>query len=193
MRSADRHARWSYAKNWSVVGLAALLLGIMSPKADADNDPFMGSTSVPNGAVLPGQSVTDTAAVVFASSGTVTFFLCRPNQVTVGQGCVSGGMQVGAAKPGIFVPITDTLVATSDAASGADTAALGTYCWRAEYSGDDTFNVRSHTDATSECFTVVQPPPPQGNAIPTLSEWAMIVLAGLLVLFAGVALHRRSA
>jgi hypothetical protein len=42
----------------------------------------------------------------------VAFFLCQPNEVTAGQGCVSGGTQIGAAK---------TLSggqATSDAASG---------------------------------------------------------------------------
>ena len=50
--------------------------------------------------VVPGTSVTDTVTVSGGPgqptpTGTVTWFLCQPNEVTAGQGCVAGGTQVG--------------------------------------------------------------------------------------------------
>jgi hypothetical protein len=105
--------------------------------------------------VVPGTSVSDTATVTPVVSGqpvptgSVKFFLCQPAAVTAGQGCVSGGDQVGAAK---------TLsggMATSD--STTNTSTLGMYCWRAEYTPDTTFySASSHTNATTECFTTKQ-------------------------------------
>jgi hypothetical protein len=53
--------------------------------------------------------------------------------------------------------------------------------------------VTMDTNAVSATCSLIPPPPPGGAAgIPTLSEWAMIMLAGLLVLF-GVAKIRRHA
>jgi hypothetical protein len=78
--------------------------------------------------------------------------LCQPNQVDA-TGCPAGaGTQVGVAK---------TLSggqATSDAVTGATTPnnnAVGTYCWRAEYSGDTFYNSSTHTNATTECFSTL--------------------------------------
>jgi hypothetical protein len=44
--------------------------------------------------------------------------------------------------------------ATATSASTTNTSALGKYCWRAEYSGDAVYPADSHTNATTECFTV---------------------------------------
>jgi hypothetical protein len=53
--------------------------------------------------------------------------------------------------------------------------------------------VTMDTNAVSATCSLIPPPPPGGAAgIPTLSEWVMIMLAGLLVLF-GVAKIRRHA
>jgi hypothetical protein len=110
------------------------------------------TTSNPNGQdIVPGSSVSDTATVTGSGptpTGSVTFFLCQPAQLTGGS-CPSGGNQVGSAK---------TLVngsATSDSTNNTNTP--GKYCWRAEYSGDSTYTGSSHTDATLECFTVPGP------------------------------------
>src|SRR5207249_11505609 len=36
--------------------------------------------------------------------------------------------------------------------------ATGTYCWRAEYSGDVVYTTSFHTNADTECFTTVKQP-----------------------------------
>lgn len=141
-------------------------------------------SSPTGGNVAPGTSVTDGATVTGGvgqpvPTGTVTFFLCQPNQVTAGQGCVSGGTQVGAVKT-----LNASGQATSDAAS--NTTAIGQYCWRAGYSGDSFYSGSNHTDATGECFTTVQP----AAAIPTLSEWGLALMAVALAI-SGVAMMRR--
>jgi hypothetical protein len=104
------------------------------------------------GGVTPGTSVSDTftasAGVGLPTpTGTVTFFLCQPADVTAA-GCPLGGDQVGAAKA-----LDAAGQATSDSTGNTTTA--GTYCWRAEYSGDSVYTAGPHTNATNECFTVV--------------------------------------
>jgi uncharacterized repeat protein (TIGR01451 family) len=89
-------------------------------------------------------------------TGTMTFFLCNPSQVTAG-GCVSGGTQVGS-------PVTiSSGSATSANASGSLTTTVGKYCWRAEYTPDSDgakfYVAGSHTDPTDECFTVIKASP----------------------------------
>ena len=108
------------------------------------------TTSNPNtNNVAPGTSVTDTATVSGSGptpTGSVTFFLCQPSEVTSG-GCEgTAGTQIGSAKP------LSGGQATSDATT--NTTTLGKYCWRAEYGGDTVYEPSSHTDATGECFTV---------------------------------------
>ncbi len=109
------------------------------------------TTSSPTGGgVLPGASVTDQATVSGSgptATGSVDFFLCQPATVTANGGdCSSGGAKVGATKA------LSGGSATSDAS--ANTTAVGTYCWRAEYSGDGFYNSSTHTNKTTECFTV---------------------------------------
>ena len=89
-------------------------------------------------------------------TGTVSFFLCNPSQVTAG-GCVTGGTQVGGA-----VSIASGS-AQSDNASGSLTGTTGKYCWRAEYTPDTDgakfYVAGSHTNGDTECFTVVKNAP----------------------------------
>jgi hypothetical protein len=107
------------------------------------------TTSNPGGDVAPGTSVTDTATVSGSGptpTGSVTFFLCQPNEVTAA-GCPDpAGTQIGGA-----VQLVGG-VATSAATTNTNT--LGKYCWRAVYSGDGVYDGSDHTDATGECFTV---------------------------------------
>ena len=79
--------------------------------------------------------MTDTATVSGSGptpTGSVTFFLCQPNEVTAG-GCVSpAGTQVGGAV---------TLVnGSATSASTNNTTTLGKYCWRAVYGGDGVYD-----------------------------------------------------
>ncbi len=116
----------------------------------------------------PGSSFRDEATVsdlpdrdgrdIELPTGTVTFFLCGPTQVT-SAGCPSGGTQIGKPRK-----VKDDTATKSDAAKGALTKAPGTYCWRAVYSGDVNYLPAVETNATSECFTITG-----GRSTPTPS------------------------
>jgi hypothetical protein len=126
------------------------------------------------GTVTPGTAVTDTATVTGSGitnapdpTGTVDFFLCTEAQLTA-NGCETGGTAVGTVTPP--TPANrETLVGGADTTDGIATAtseavntatsplAPGKYCFRAEYSGDDNYDPDTHTNTTTECFTVSQP------------------------------------
>jgi uncharacterized repeat protein (TIGR01451 family) len=124
--------------------------------------PSIGTTANPGGSVNPtGVSNQHDDATISAvggrpdPTGTITFFLCNPSEVTAG-GCESGGTQVG--QPVSIV----SGKASSPNASGSLTTAAGTYCWRAEYTPDTDgakfYIAGSHTDADTECFSVQASP-----------------------------------
>src|SRR5262245_48196109 len=87
--------------------------------------------------------------------GLVRFFLCGPDEVTP-TGCPSGGAQIGGditSQGSSFFDLTPS--ATSDPATGANTATPGQYCWRAEYLGrPGLISPASFTNATTQCFSV---------------------------------------
>jgi len=124
-------------------------------------DPLIVTTSAPAGSgAAPGVSATDSVTVGNGGAGpvptgSVTFFLCGPAQITA-SGCPSGGAQIGSAK------VLVAGAATSDPTTATSTP--GEYCWRAEYAPDiasiGVFAAAAHTNATSECFTVVIAAPP---------------------------------
>lgn len=138
------------------------------------------TTATPGGtAVLPGTAQHDVATVGTAdtpATGTVSFFLCGPAEVTAG-GCETGGTQVGSD-----VTLTGGS-ATSDDIDGTTTPddnADGTYCWRTEYTPDDAsagvYLSSTHTNADvtgdgAECF-VVATPPTSASSSPSLSTSA---------------------
>jgi hypothetical protein len=109
-----------------------------------------------------GSSVTDFALVQATTTGdgtptgTVTFFVCDPTQVSSGACAAPNGTQVGSpvttqAVSGLTPPASS---ATSDAVTVNKT---GTWCFRAEYTpgGANGSNYTGSSDATSgECFTV---------------------------------------
>ena len=102
-----------------------------------------------------GDEVTDTATLSGshgAVKGTITFFICEPDEVTAA-GCPEGeGTQVGDP-----VDIGNDDEAESEAYTVGLTAdAVGKYCWRAEYepAEDSEYLATSHTNATTECFEV---------------------------------------
>ncbi len=115
------------------------------------------STTAAQGTGIPGESVTDSVSVsgsVPNPSGMVTFFLCNPTTVAgnPNSDCAAGGVKIGS-------PVA--LDPSGDAASAPTTATgiVGTYCWRAEYSGDSIYAPAVHTNSTSECFTTVAQTP----------------------------------
>jgi hypothetical protein len=112
------------------------------------------NSSPSGGGVSPGTAATDSVTVGNggagpAPTGSVTFSICQPSQLTGGS-CPSGGTQVGAVK---------TLIgggATSDPTSA--TTAFGKYCWRTVFTPDlastGVFAPGAHTNTTTECFGV---------------------------------------
>lgn len=115
------------------------------------------TTQVSASTVDFGGTVTDTATLSGndgPASGTVTFFVCKPSELTGGE-CPSGGTQVGSA-----VNVTTSAnggTATSSAYTVGLTAAdAGKYCWRAVYTPDaaSQYLTATHTNSTTECFTV---------------------------------------
>ena len=129
-------------------------------------------------AVALGGAITDTATLSggAAPTGTITFDLYGPDNLTcTGAAIFTSTVPVngnGAYLSASFTPTTE-----------------GTYRWIANYSGDANNSATANTcNAANENAVVA----PLTAAIPTLSEWAMIMLAALLVLF-GVAGIRRHA
>jgi hypothetical protein len=81
-------------------------------------------------------------------SADVTFFLCGPGELTSATDvCDSGGVQIGD-------PVAVTANGTVTSGSAFLTSA-GRYCWRADFSGDESTGVPSDSDSSEgECFTV---------------------------------------
>jgi uncharacterized repeat protein (TIGR01451 family) len=139
--------------------LTATLKDFAGGTLDTCVPPIIDTTATPGGTVDPSAAAnqTDVATVTKVANrpdptGTITFSLCKPSEVTVG-GCVSpAGTQVGS-------PVTISAgSATSAAAGAALTTAAGKYCWRADYTPDTAgakfYRAGSHTNSTTECFNV---------------------------------------
>jgi hypothetical protein len=121
--------------------------GIKTTPVDANGQPVTQ--------IVLGDSIRDHALVTGTGSsqaptGTVTFFICAPGELTNGA-CPTGGTSVST---NALTPIANT--STSETFSAAFTPdEPGTWCWRGEYSGDA--NYPAATDAsTGECFQVIQ-------------------------------------
>ena len=110
--------------------------------------PAVFTTQASAGQITLGGFVTDTATLSGSNgavTGTVKFFVCGP--ANANPDCTSGGVQVGN-------PVTiGAGHATSD---HFIPAAIGHYCFRAEYTPDQfaPYSPSKHTDTTLECFTV---------------------------------------
>lgn len=118
-------------------------------------DPQQSSSSAPTGSGnSPGVAAIDSVSVTNggagpAPTGSITFFICAPSQLTAGS-CPSGGTQVGAVKT--------LLAGTANSDPASSTTAIGNYCWRTVYTPDQAstgvFAPSAHTNATTECFGV---------------------------------------
>jgi uncharacterized repeat protein (TIGR01451 family)/fimbrial isopeptide formation D2 family protein len=115
--------------------------------------PTIATTSQKSSADF-GETVHDSATFSGSNgavTGTATFFICTPAQVTAA-GCPSGaGSQVGSP-----VTIANGSATSANYTVGLTSAAVGKYCWRVVYTPDaaSQYLAGSHTNATTECFTV---------------------------------------
>jgi hypothetical protein len=98
----------------------------------------------------PGAAFHDEALIPDGPArGTLTFYLCKPSQVTKA-GCPTGkGTKIGQPQK----VIGDHKVFSADA-KGKLTLTPGLYCFRVHYSGDKHFQPDDETNHTTECFTV---------------------------------------
>src|SRR3954449_9288106 len=145
------------------------LKGYMAPLNVAPDStcvpPPIDTTAQPGGSTAAiGSSQHDDVTVSDGTNvgvGSVKFFLCSPAAVTANSGdCKANGTQVGAVKT-----LNGSGQASSDSIDGTTTPkdlTPGKYCWRAEFtpnSGDHHFLAGSHTNSTTECFTVIKASP----------------------------------
>ena len=117
--------------------------------------PSSTTTSPSSGAIQLGDSITDLAVVTGTiaggiPTGTVSFFVCGP--IATGT-CDTGGTAV-TGNPVALDAGTAGPPPSASATSGAVTpTAVGRYCFRGEYSGDNHY-LASSDSRDSECFRV---------------------------------------
>jgi type VI secretion system secreted protein VgrG len=147
--------------------------------------PGLAATAVGTAASAPvavGGTITDTATVsgggfgTAVPTGTITFNLYGPADAT----CTAA-------------PIFTSIVAVNGNGNYVSapyvTPAIGTYRWIANYSGDlNNVATTNACNAVNESVVVTAAPPPGvgTTAVPTLSEWTLMVL-GTLLAFSGLA------
>ena len=134
-------------------------------------------------AVQPGGAVFDTAVLgggTGSPSGNIIYLLYGPNNAT-------------CSGPAAFTT-TALVVGTGTYVSSPSftPTAVGTYRWRAGYGGDsiNAASVGACSDE-SESVTVTTVVATAATAIPTLSEWALIVLAAFMAITGFVAMRRK--
>ena len=114
-------------------------------------------------------------------TGNVSFYLCDPTEV-VGNECPNGS--------GTFIsenPIVGGTATSDSVVVGTDIPLVeGTWCWRANYSGDANYSAQTHT-GRDECF-YLDPTPPR---VPALGFIGLVGLVGSIVLVSAIMLRRR--
>jgi hypothetical protein len=134
-----------------------------------------------------GETITDTAVVQGnglnppTPTGFVKFFICSPSELTNGT-CADGTgtfVDVGGDEPDGEALTPDPNDPTkANAESDAFTPnAVGTWCWRGEYSGDDFYDAVADS-STGECFTVTDTSETSTEQNWTPNDSAMITSAG---------------
>ena len=145
----------------------------------------VSSTQVALPLVALGAAVSDSMTLngglgAAAPTGTITFNLFGPNDAT----CAAAAIFTSA------VPVNGNGVY----ASGSFTpVAVGTYRWIANYGGDANNTATANVCNAANENVIVAVGGAAGQGIPTLSEWAMILLAALLAMAGFAAMRRQRA
>lgn len=127
-----------------------------------------GITTTPSDAsIVLGASTTDLAVVEGTGlnaptpTGTVSFYVCAPDELTNGA-CESGGTPVSTNA--LTPDPNDPSKATAESDPFTPDA-VGTWCWRGEYSGDEFYDADTDS-STGECFTVTDT-----SSVSTAQDW----------------------
>ena len=101
--------------------------------------------------------------------------------VTIGWAAASAQQPAGGGPPGTYTTSGLGTAGTGIVVPGGWVPALaGTYCWMVSYSGDSN-NLTSTSPVLTQTVSAAPPPPSSpGQPIPTLSEWMLLLLAGLV-------------
>ncbi|MEO8487835.1 MAG: IPTL-CTERM sorting domain-containing protein, partial [Betaproteobacteria bacterium] len=147
----------------------------------APSNPTLVTVASAGGAT--GTQINDTATLSGGSNptGTITFRLYGPNDATCATPALFTSGAVAVAGNGSY-PSTPSFTTTL----------AGTYRWVASYSGDaNNTAVAGVCNDANESVTIT-PPPPSGppRPVPTLSQWALVLL-GLMMGGAALATARR--
>jgi len=148
-------------KDFALGQFEACGVGIVTTPTDADDN---ATTEITLGdSVYDHAVVTGTGPGAPVPTGSVTFHICAPDELDDPvdltddpNTCDVGGTAVNGAGGGA----SELLVATGNPAEAAADSALftpdavGTWCWRGDYSGDTTYDPASDS-STGECFTVI--------------------------------------
>jgi hypothetical protein len=93
-----------------------------------------------------------TVTGVSSFKGSVTFHLCGPFSSSSTTLCETGGVQIGEAQS-----VTSSTTLTSSAATITE---AGRYCWRADFSGDESKGLLGASDSSAtECFLITPKTP----------------------------------
>jgi hypothetical protein len=131
--------------------------------------------------VVIGGAISDTATLSGGANvpqGTITFNLYAPSDAS----CLAAPVFTSV------VPIGGT---GSYSSAAFTSAALGTYHWIANYSGDANNAPTANACNAANESVLVTSTAGAVTSVPTLSEWAMIMLAALLAIVGFVAMRRR--
>jgi hypothetical protein len=128
-----------------------------------------------------GRAISDTATLSGSNGaiGTITFNLYAPSDAS----CLAA-------------PVFTSEVAIEGNGSYSSTAftsaALGTYHWIANYSGDANNAPTANACNAANESVLVTSTAGAVTSVPTLSEWAIIMLAALLAIVGFAAMRRRA-
>jgi hypothetical protein len=138
-------------KDFILGGFEACEADVTTTPSDANGDPL--PTVQINGTIYD-YALIEGSGSNNPPTGTMDFYVCSPAQLTGGV-CATGGTEVNGPIGNDSVTVTP-IAGTSDSealSSGFSPNAIGTWCWRGEYSGDDIYPADSDA-SDGECFTV---------------------------------------
>ena len=152
-------------------GLAAASVSTVASPGVTLGTPISDNATLSGGGIAPLQP-----------TGTMTFNLFGPNDAV-------------CAGPAIFTSSPAVNFNGPYASGNFTPLAAGTYRWIANYSGDannaPTANACNAANESVIVTAALPPLPLNATGVPTLSEWAMILLAGLLAYFGFAAIRRQ--
>jgi hypothetical protein len=159
-------------KDFALGQFEACGVGIETTPTDANDDP---TTQITLGDQIYDHAVvTGTGPGAPVPTGSVTFHICAPDELDdPGSAtddpatCDVGGTAVNGAGGQASEPLTPTGGPAEAAADSAlfEPDAVGTWCWRGDYSGDSTYDPASDS-STGECFTVIDT-----SSVATEQDW----------------------